>query len=550
MVNSWKIIMNRTFCPILFGLILLAISCAHGGLYLPSLTNGSIAILLQPVATGLAAPDYSISPPGDTNRLLVVEQNGLLRIIQNGALLPGAALNLQSRVQPPLNPASANDERGFLGLAFHPGFANPASPGYQTLYTYNSELIPAATTTTYPAPNGATNNYKNVINEWKISGTNDNVVDPDSRREIISFGKNANNHNGGTITFGPDGYLYLGLGDGGNANDVGASHIEPGGNAQNLSTPLGKMLRLDPLNPALTPGSPDPISANGQYRIPASNPFQGPGQVPEIYAYGLRNPYRFSFDRATGDLILADVGQNTVEEIDRVVLGGNYGWAIKEGDFHFNRTNGPSGNAGTVGAAPGNRSPGNPVGLIDPISGTLGTLEYDHGDGISITGGFVYRGTAIPELFGKYVFGDLALHNFPPRADGRIFYADLQTGGINVFSLPQFVAGILPNGLTVHGFGEDTPGELYALVTNTSANGNGGIVYKLVPAMLLNFQVSGGWLDISWLTAGPRLETQTNSPGVGIGSNWITVTGSTATNRVVVPIDAANGSVFYRLAIP
>jgi uncharacterized protein (TIGR03118 family) len=449
--------------------------------YLPAIANGNIAILLQPIATRLGAPDYAISPPGDTTRLFVVEQKGLLRVIQNGSLLPEPALDIQSRVQPPLVATNRNDERGLLGLAFHPGFNNPANPGYRTLYTYNSEMIPAAKTPAYPAPAAATNNYMNVVNEWKISAADANTVDPGSRREIISFGKNAGNHNGGTIAFGPDGYLYLGLGDGGNANDVGPSHLEPGGNAQNLGTPLGKMLRFDPLHPALTPGSPDPIGANGQYRIPQSNPFQGPGQVPEIYACGLRNPYRFSFDRANGDLILADVGQNNIEEIDRVVLGGNYGWAIKEGDFLFNRTNGPSGNAGTIGAPPGIRSPGIPAGLIDPITGTQGILEYDHNEGISITGGFVYRGNAIPELFGKYIFGDLALKSAPVRADGRLFYADLQTGLIRAFSLPQFALGVLPNGLTVHGFGEDAQGELYALVTNTQADGAGGIVYKLVP---------------------------------------------------------------------
>jgi glucose/arabinose dehydrogenase len=541
--------MNLARRMLVVWLILIAGAMVRGGPYLPAIAKGDIAILLQPIATGMAAPDYAISPLGDTNRLFVVEQNGLLRIIQNGTLLPGSALDLRSRVQPPLNPASANDERGFLGLAFHPGFSDAGSPGYRTLYTYNSEIIPAATTTTYPAPNGATNNFKNVINEWRISTTNDNVVDPASRREIISFGKNANNHNGGTIAFGPDGYLYLGLGDGGNANDVGASHLEPGGNAQNLTTPLGKMLRLDPLNPALTSGSPNPVSPNGQYRIPTGNPFQGPGQVPEIYAYGLRNPYRFSFDRANGRLIVADVGQNTIEEIDLIVLGGNYGWAVKEGDFLFNRTNGPSGNAGTVGTAPGNRSPGSPAGLIDPITGPLGALEYDHSDGISATGGFVYRGTAIPELAGKYVFGDLAIRSSPSRVDGRLFYADLAAGLIREFRLPQFAAGILPNGLTVHGFGEDADGELYALVTNTPANGTGGIVYKFA-AWRLAFQVSGNLLEISWPAAGGRLETQTNSLGVGFGTNWLVVPGSTATNRVVVPIDPANGSVFYRLALP
>jgi len=255
----------------------------------------------------------------------------------------------------------------------------------------------------------------------------------------------------------------------GNANDVGPSHIEPGGNAQNLTTPLGKMLRIDPLNPLLNPTSPDPVSPNGQYRIPVGNPFHGAGQVPEIFAYGFRNPYRFSFDRANGQLILADVGQNTIEEVDRVTIGGNYGWAQKEGDFLFDRT---TGNV-TV------RSPGSPAGLIDPISGPGGTLEYDHQDGISITGGFVYRGTAIPQLVGKYVFGDLALRGQPVRVDGRLFYADLATGQIKEFLLPQFANGVLPNGLTVHGFGEDDNGELYAMVTNTPPNGTGGIVYQL-----------------------------------------------------------------------
>ena len=517
--------------------------------YTPEVTNGALSLFLLPVATNLAAPDYGISPPGDVHRLFVVEQNGLLRIIQDGDLLPTPALDLQSRVQPPLVASNPNDERGFLGLAFHPGFNNPTSPGYQTLYTYNSELIPTNTLPTYPVPTTASNLYMNVINEWKISSTNVNVVDPSSRRAIISFGKNAQNHNGGTCTFGPDGYMYLALGDGGNANDVGNSHIVPGGNAQNLITPLGKMLRFDPLNPALNPTSADPISPNGQYRIPTTNPFQGPNQVPEIYAYGLRNPYRFCFDPVTGDLIEADVGQNNIEEINRIVLGGNYGWAVKEGDFLFNMTNGPAGPAGTVGAPPGNRSPGVPAGLIDPISGPMGTLEYDHNNGISITGGFVYRGAGMPELYGKYIFGDLALVASPARINGRLFYADLQLGTMNVFTLPQFGSEILPGGLTVHGFGQDADGELYALATNTSANGTGGVVYKLF-SVRLTFQVNGNLLDISWPVAGGRLQTQTNSPGVGLGTNWVTVAGSTATNHVVVPIDPASGSAFYRLAMP
>jgi glucose/arabinose dehydrogenase len=459
------------------GLLLSATGNALAVPYLPAITKGTIAVKLDAVATGMAAPDYAISAPGDPNRLFVVEQNGLLRVVLNGALQGGSALDMQTIVAPPFNPTNANDERGLLGLAFHPGFANDASPGYRKLFTYSSQPLAAGSLPTYSAPNNATQNYKLVIDEWTMTA-NPGVVDAASKREIISFGKNAGNHNGGTIAFGPDGYLYLGLGDGGNANDAGASHIEPGGNAQNLTTPLGKMLRIDPLHPSATGGSGDPASLNGQYRIPTTNPFKAAGQVPEAYAYGFRNPYRFAFDNrpdgtgGTGDLIMADVGQNNIEEINRVTLGGNYGWAVKEGTFLFDRAN------GSIGAPPGNNSPGLPAGLIDPISGPQGTLQYDHGDGISITGGFVYRGSAIPELVGKYVFGDLAIRNAPPRVDGRLFYADLAQGTINEFRIPQFANDLLPNGLTVHGFGQDGHGELYALVTNTPANGTGGIVYK------------------------------------------------------------------------
>ena len=465
---------------------------------LPPIVHGDLAIVLNPVATGLSAPDYATFAPGDPSRLFVVEQGGLLRVLQNGVLQAAPALDISGRVSPPFVPTNANDERGFLGLAFHPDFNRAGSAGFGKVYTYNSEAIAAGSTVTYAAPNGAVQNYKNVINEWTMVG---GTIDPASRREVISFGKNAGNHNGGTITFGTDGYLYLGLGDGGNANDVGPSHLEPGGNSQNLSTPLGKMLRIDPIAPALTPGSTDAASANGQYRIPSTNPFQAAGQVPEIYALGFRNPYRFAVDRpdlgGNGQIIVADVGQNTIEEIDRLQLGGNYGWAIKEGTYLFNRTAGPGGAAGTVGA----NSPGSPAGLIDPITGSRGVLQYDHGDGISITGGFVYRGSGIPALYGKYVFGDLALRpaaGGQPRADGRLFYADLDTGEIFEFLLPQFASGQLPNGLTVHGFGEDAAGELYALVTNTPASGFGGIVYMLTavpePATWASFGLGLGLL--------------------------------------------------------
>ena len=211
--------MNRsTVLHSLAWALLLPAAAAHAQAdLLPSIPRGAIAIDLQAVATGLAAPAYAISAPGDASRLYVVEQNGLLRVIQNGSLQAAPALDLRALVSPPLVTTNANDERGLLGLAFHPGFADASSAGYQTLYTYQSLSLADGVAPTYAAPNGATMNYRNAITEWKMSSTTPGVVDDGSAREIISFGKNAGNHNGGTVAFGPDGYLYLGLGDGGNA---------------------------------------------------------------------------------------------------------------------------------------------------------------------------------------------------------------------------------------------------------------------------------------------------------------------------------------------
>jgi len=188
--------------------------------------------------------------------------------------------------------------------------------------------------------------------------------------------------------------------------------------------------------------------------------------------------------------------------------------------------------------------------MIDPISGPLGTLEYDHNDGISITGGFVYRGSNIPELYGKYIFGDLALKTAPVRADGRIFYADLQTGQIKAFPLAQFGgSAVLPGGLTVHGFGQDNSGEIYAMATSSPANGTGGVIYKLA-ALRLTVQRNGNQLDISWPVVVGHLETQANALNTGLANNWVTVPGSATTNHVVVTIAPSNGSAFYRLAVP
>jgi len=233
------------------------------------------------------------------------------------------------------------------------------------------------------------------------------------------------------------------------------------GNGQNKNTVHGSILRIDPLDPATTT-SPDTVSVNGKYRVPADNPFVGVDGVDEIYAYGFRNPWRFSFDSLTGDLVAADVGQGQIEEIDIVHVGGNYGWNLKEGTFSFDPE------TGTVNDG-ANRLP---EGLIDPVA------QYDHDEGISITGGFVYRGSAIPDLRGKYVFGDFSSGFF--QADGRLLYADLATGLIQ-----EFIIGLDDRnlGLYVKAFGQDAYGELYLLAGGAlGPYGDIGVILKIVPA--------------------------------------------------------------------
>src|SRR5262245_51772893 len=343
---------------------------------------------------------------GDASRMYIVDQTGLILILKNGAVQAPPFLDITgviSQISPAfgagpngLNPGY--DERGLLGLAFHPGYTNPNSPGFRTFYTlHNVPIGRRADFEEPPFPNaGVVPNCQEVIAEWKVSAASADVADPNSYREVVRFDRPQFNHNGGTIAFGPDGLLYGSFGDGGAANDVGAGHNPTTGNAQDLTTILGKMIRINPLNPWLTTNQDGALSANGQYRIPSSNPFVAtPNAVREIYAYGFRNPYRFSFETGTGRLVLGDVGQNNIEEVDIVTAGGNYGWHIQEGTFLFDPT---SGNVFT------NPNP-NP-NLIEPV------VEYDHFEAtanavtrMAIVGGHVYHGAAVPGLGGKYVCG-------------------------------------------------------------------------------------------------------------------------------------------------
>jgi len=347
-----------------------------------------------------------------------------------------------------------------LGLAFHPDIANPQSPGYQKIYTYTSEPFDFPPDfTTEPLPAGVVYDHQSIITEWTVDSANPNIIDPGTRREIMRIDEPQFNHDGGMVAFGRDGYLYISLGDGGAADDVADGHGATG-NGQNINTVHGSILRIDPLDPMVTTGSPDGVSANGSYRVPADNPFVGADGVDEVFAYGFRNPWRFSFHPDTGDLIVGDVGQNMIEEVDVVHKGGNYGWNLKEGNFRFD-------------PAQGNVSDdlsGLPAGLIDPVA------EYDHDDGITVVGGYIYRGSAIPELYGKYVFGDFSSGFFV--ADGRLLYADLATGLTREFVLGTDDREL---GLYVKAFGQDADGELYLLAgTNLGPFGNGGLVLKIV----------------------------------------------------------------------
>ena len=426
--------------------------------------KGTVKIELQTVASGLTAP-VDLKPASDgSGRLFVVDQAGKLYIIQNGVLKGTPFLDVTSRLVSPLGVIGSHDvndydERGFLGMALHPGFSNPASPGFHKIYTYTSEPSgPPADFVTEVDPTVI--NCQNVIAEWTVSSLDPNVIDTSTRREIMRINKPEFNHNGGMLAFGPDGYLYISAGDGGAGNDVGLGH-GPNGNGQSLNVVLGKILRIDPLNPSSTPSSTDPPSVNGKYRVPATNPFAGViTGIDEIYAYGFRNPFRFSFDSLSGALIAGDVGQDHVEEIDIVQRGGNYGWNLKEGTFRFDPQTGNVSNY-LVGL---------PSSLIDPVA------KYDHDEGIAILGGYSYRGTAIPELSGKYVFGDFSLGFASPS--GRLFYANLTTGLIN-----EFVIGLNNRNLNLYvkGLGQDISGEVYVLASQfLGPYGTGGKVLKIV----------------------------------------------------------------------
>lgn len=349
----------------------------------------AVTLQLTPFATGLSQP-VKITNAGD-ERLFVVQQSGQIRIVQpDGTVLATPFLDISDRVL-------AGGERGLLGLTFEPGNTTVFYVNY-TLKSTNSQQ------------NGDT-----IIARYRVTGSDPNVADPASEEIVLTVDQPASNHNAGDLAFGPDGYLYIPLGDGGGGGD-------PNENAQDLGELLGKVLRLD-------------VTGQQTYAIPAGNPYAddgNPNTRAEIWASGLRNPWRFSFDRQTHDIYIADVGQGAWEEIDFQPAdstgGENYGWDCREGAHDYNENE----------QSPDCTPNGN---YVDPI------FEYSHSDGCSVTGGYVYRGAAYPDLVGHYVLADYC--------SGKFW--TLMRDSQNVWQATAH--GKLVNNPSA--FGEDQQGELY-----------------------------------------------------------------------------------------
>ena len=436
------------------------------------IAQGDITIGLQEIPGDFVSPVHLTHAGDGSGRMFVVDQPGQIRIIDaSDNLLPTPFLDVSSDIVDlpaiifgdPVSPFNSFDERGLLGLAFHPDYTNSDSPGFGKLYTYSSK--PVSGSADFTVVNPEPFDHQSVVSEWSVSA-DPNIVDPTSEREIMRVDEPQFNHDGGQLEFGPDGYLYVTFGDGGGADDNQDGHGVLG-NGQDTSNILGSIIRIDPLDPSTTTSS-DPVSDNGKYRIPSDNPFlTDPDSLDEIFAYGLRNAWRMSFDPFTDNLIAADVGQNVIEEINIITKGGNYGWNLKEGSFRF---------LADLGQISDDLS-GLPSDLIDPVA------EYDHGDGISITGGYVYNGNALPVLTGLYVFGDFSTAFFP--ADGRLFYTDLSDGLIK-----EFITDGGPINTYVKSSGQDENGELYFLAginIGPLADADGttyGKVLRVVPSTI------------------------------------------------------------------
>jgi hypothetical protein len=391
-------ILNKSFSKKLLVIIPLVLFFAL--LFIKNINAVAPEIQLQQVISGLNSPVGIVNAGDGSGRLFIIQRPGQIMVYDGTQVLPTPFLDISSK------PIACCGEQGLLGLVFHPGYENNG-------FFYIN----------YTDVNGDT-----VVERYSVSPANSNVADPSSALQIIQIDQPASNHNGGQLKFGPDNYLYIGMGDGGGGGDTS-------NNAQNMQLLLGKMLRIDVDNDDF------PSDNTKNYAIPPSNPFMGNANVlDEIWSSGVRNPWRFSFDRVTGDMYIGDVGQGSVEEIDFQQVastgGENYGWRCYEGSSAFNLN----------GCLPASS-------YVFPIS------EYTHSLGCSVTGGYAYRGADISGLDGYYIYGDFC--------SGRIW------GVIQSSPSNWTTELLLDSSLSISSFGEDESGELYVADL-------GGVIYKIV----------------------------------------------------------------------
>ncbi len=396
----------------------------------------SSAVVLDKVADGFTAPVSLAVPEDGTGRIFIADQIGLIRVLEaNRSLLEEPLLDIRDKI---VNLDSNYDERGLLGLALHPGFEKNG----KIIVYYSAPLRPGA-------PRGW--DHTGRLSEFEISD-DPNRINVSSEKILLEVDEPQPNNNGGRIAFGPDGYLYMPLGDGGGSDDVGVGHA-PEGNGQNLSTLLGKILRID-VNGA--DGEP--------YGVPSDNPFIDNMRArPEIFAYGFRNP-SISFDARNGMLLASDPGQMNWEEVDAIYKGGNYGWNIKEGTHCFNVQDRsiPITNCSSAGYL------GEP--LVDPV------IEYGYDTGQPVISGYVYRGNSVTELMGRYIFGYLSARYGQP--DGRLLDAVPQPPG-KAWSVEDLKTDI---GAYVLSIGEGPGHELYVLTSQMPGPvGSTGSLYRIVP---------------------------------------------------------------------
>jgi glucose/arabinose dehydrogenase len=413
---------------------------------------------LRLVAGGLTAPITMVPANDRSGRLFVVDQAGTIRILrQDGTLAAEPFLDLRDRM---VQLMPTFEERGVLGLAFHPGYTRNG----RLFVFYSAPLRPGA-------PDGF--NVTSRISEFRVSAADPDRVDPASERVLLEVDKPQSNHNSGTIAFGPrDGYLYISIGDGGGGSDMDLGHVDdwypanPGGNGQDVTQNLlGNILRIDVDHGRASTSRP--------YGIPRDNPFVGKEGLDEIYAYGFRNPYRMSFD--TGgrrSLLVGDEGQNGFEEVDIVTRGGNFGWNVKEATHCFDAENANVPPA----TCPATDPEGDP--LIDPVVEYPNAARAD-GLGVAVIGGHVYRGHDLPRLRGRYVFGDFS--RSLDRPDGTLFVATPRPNGLwdrQELRVRNTADGRL--GHYVLGFGQDQRGEIYVLTTdNAGPTGTTGRIFRL-----------------------------------------------------------------------